>query len=635
MYKQVNILISYNHDKATIDIITKHLKKHTNIKYKTLLYTDEIKQQLDNELYLLYLNDDEIKYFFRKNINNEINIAIIPNDKCLYSIKNYGISKEIDEAIEDALNPELLSSIDLLKCNEVITFNKVVIGDMHDINRYDFSKESVIEKIKIFFHNLNNLKFKDYTIKTSKDHKIKTVASGITILEHTVVSQRTNISEEMSFHDGKLNAFILAPTSLISYIYYLSLIFFYRNIKLATLPKSIGFIQSSKLSICSSKPIDYMLDGAWVCAQEIELEVLQNAINIHLGRSLIDKVQDNITPLDEKDTIKLNSLPKGEIKEQLLDNHISLFKKASDDDFKDLFLNLRDSAKFSYIFLILMILSTLLATTGLFSNSAPVIIGAMILAPLMSPIVSLSMGVIRADRTMLQQSARTLFIGIIMALIASSIYAFIMPLEQITTEMQSRINPTFLDLMVAVFAGIAGAYASSKEEIAKSLAGVAIAVALVPPLSVTGIGIGLFNLEVIYGSFLLFITNIVGITLSAALTFIVLGYAPVKRATKGILYTSVLMAIISIPLVLSFSKMIEENDFLNKLSSIQNITIDSHKVSTKVLSIKTHKEFTEIELEVVSQNGYAIQDYSTLKSEVEKVIDKKVVLKIVPKVMIN
>ncbi len=635
MYKIVNILISNIKDKNAINSILACLQEYPDLKYTISLYTDEIKKNTHEELYLLYLNDDEIKYFFRKNIDTKINIAILPNDKCLYSIKNYGISKELNEAVEDALNPELLSSVDLLKCNEVIAFNKIVIGDMHDINRYDFSKESVVEKIKIFFYNLNNLKFKDYTFKTSKDHKIKTVASGITILEHTVVSQRTNISEEMSFHDGKLNAFILAPTSLISYIYYLSLIFFYRNIKLATLPKSIGFIQSSKLSICSSKPIDYMLDGIWVGAKELELQVLQNTINIHLGRSLIDKVKDNISPLDEKDTIKLNSMPKGEIKEQLLDNHISLFKKASDDDFKDLFLNLRDSAKFSYVFLILMVLSTLLATTGLFSNSSPVIIGAMILAPLMSPIVSLSMGVIRAEKIMLQQSLRTLFIGIIMALIASSFYAFIMPLEQITTEMQSRINPTFLDLMVAVFAGIAGAYASSKEEVAKSLAGVAIAVALVPPLSVTGIGIGLFNLEVIYGSFLLFITNIVGITLSAALTFIVLGYAPVKRATKGIFYTSALMAIISIPLVLSFSKMIEENNFSSRLSSIQNITIGSHKVSTKVLSIKTHKDFTEIEIEVVSQNGYVIQDYSSLKKEVEKVIDKKVVLKIVPKVIMN
>ncbi len=214
-----------------------------------------------------------------------------------------------------------------------------------------------------------------------------------------------------------------------------------------------------------------------------------------------------------------------------------------------------------------MLLSTLLATTGLFANSAPVIIGAMILAPLMAPIISLSMGVIRTDKYLLFKSIRTLSIGIFMALLFSSIYTLFIPLEQITAEMQGRLHPNLLDLLVAIFSGIAGAYATAKEEVAKSLAGVAIAVALVPPLSVTGIGIGLGNIDVIYGSFLLFLTNLVGITLSAALTFIVLGFAPLKKAKKGVFYTSIIMTIIAIPLVLSFLKVVDRNKYFEDLNS--------------------------------------------------------------------
>jgi len=312
-----------------------------------------------------------------------------------------------------------------------------------------------------------------------------------------------------------------------------------------------------------------------------------------------------------------------------------LFKKATDDDFKDLLLNLRDSAKFSYTYLTLMILSTLLATTGLFANSAPVIIGAMILAPLMAPIISLSMGVVRADKFLMVHSARTLIIGVFMALLFSCVYTLFIPLEQITAEMQGRLNPNLLDLMVAVFSGIAGAYATSKEEVAKSLAGVAIAVALVPPLSVTGIGLGLGNIDVIYGSFLLFITNLVGITLSAALTFIVLGFAPIKRAKKGIFYTSILMALIAIPLFLSFMQVVEKNDYFNKLNSIKSIVLNNEKIELNIHTLENKKNIIFINIEVISNNHLSLDNYNVIKEQLQKTVDKKIVLKIIPVIEID
>jgi uncharacterized hydrophobic protein (TIGR00271 family) len=334
--------------------------------------------------------------------------------------------------------------------------------------------------------------------------------------------------------------------------------------------------------------------------------------------------------MEEKDVIKLNSLPKAEVSSILIGGKLPLFKKASDDDFKDLLVSLKESANFSYTYLTLMILSTLLATTGLFANSSPVIIGAMILAPLMAPIISLSMGVARADAFLLLQSAKTLIFGIFMALLFSAIFTFFIPLEQITPEMQGRLNPNLLDLMVAIFSGIAGAYATSKEEVAKSLAGVAIAVALVPPLSVTGIGFGLGNIEVIYGSFLLFITNLVGITLSAALTFMVLGFAPVKRAKKGIFYTSILMGLITIPLFLSFMKVVEKNDNFNKLNSIKSLVLKNEKIELNIKTLENKKNAIFINIEVISRKNLSLDKYNLIKQALEKQVDKKIVLKVTP-----
>lgn len=638
MYRNVYFITKEQND-DTLKKVSDYIKEKYNSEIDK--FTDdtifEDSLSTDDNLFLLYLDDNRIKTFFKNHLHKDIHIGILPNDECVNAIRNYGISKDINIAIDDAFNSELLSKVDLLRCNDSIAFNRIVIGDMHGMNRFDYNQQSRFNKIKIFFENLTNISFKSYTLTTSKDHSIQTAASGITILEHSsITNQESAIKDKLSIHDGKLNAYILAPTSLLSYIWYLVSIFFYQRISLIALPKSLGFIKSSKLCISSDSNLDYKVDNAdSFQSKTIVLEVLKDCLHIHLGRVLFEIVKNDENNFEEKDVTKINTLPRGEVNSILIGGKLPLFKKASDDDFKDLLVSLKENAKFSYVYLTLMILITLLATTGLFANSAPVIIGAMILAPLMSPIISLSMGVIRTDRLLLIESAKTLFIGITMALVFSCIYTLFIPLEQITSEMQGRLNPNLLDLMVAVFSGIAGAYANSKEEIAKSLAGVAIAVALVPPLSVTGIGLGLGNIDVIYGSFLLFVTNLVGITLSAALTFIVLGFAPVKKAKKGIFYTAILMALITIPLSLSFSQVVEKYNLFNQLNSINHITYNNEEIEINIKTITNKDKQIIVNLEVISTKPLLLIDYNIIKETLQKTVAKEIVLKIVPVIIIN
>jgi len=603
------------------------IKTHYKLKVELRYYRDIIYTNEQKPFVLIYLSDEKIKTFFKNHLNSDINIAILPTSKNPKTISSYGVSNDIHEALEDALDTSRYMKVDILLCNSEPTFTNIIIGDVHGLNNASLEKKFFLTKIKEFFVHLTKLSFRDFTFTTVKDYKLHTASTGIMILEHSVKHARSNlIHEEFSFQDGKLNAFILSPTSIFSYVYYLFSVFFYSRFSLNNLPKSIGVIKTSKLNITSSKPMDFKIDDSFVSSKTIDLEIIKEALSIALGRN-ITNLTKNPTTEDDKDTIKTNELPKGEMVISLLSETVPLFKRAEEDDFKDLFSSLRESSKFSSIFIVLMVLSTLLATTGLFQNSAPVIIGAMILAPLMGPIVSLAMGVVRAENQLISNSIKTLAYGIVTALFFSCIYTYTMPLSELTAEMRGRLNPNVLDLMVAIISGIAGAYANSKSEVAKSLAGVAIAVALVPPLSVTGIGIGWGNIDIIYGSFLLFITNLVGITLSASLTFLVLGYAPLKRAKKGLVYTSIILALVAIPLIISFTKLIKQNSILSKLNNKIYI-IDNKKIDIAVLEVDLSSKIPLLFIKTRSDTLLSKEDLASLKKNISEHIDDNVTLNV-------
>lgn len=613
-----------------VTLINTHYKFELEVKFSS----DIILGYNELSVTLLYLDDEKIKVFFKNHLNSGMKIAILPTKENPKTISSYGIAADIYEALDDALNSSRYSQVDILVCNGEPTFTNIIIGDVHGLNNTSLESKNSFLKIKDFFLHLRNLTFKDFTLITAKEQKIETASTGIMILEHNVKKGHSNlINEEFSLHDGQLNAFVLAPKSIVSYIYYLFLVFFYSRFSLNNLPKSIGVVKTSKLNITSSTPIDFKVDGVMMSSKVIELHVVRDTFIIALGRN-IKNIPENIIHEEEKETIKTQNLPKGEMKNALLSKSVPLFKKADEDDFKELFLSLKESSKLSSVFIVLMVLSTLLATTGLFQSSAPVIIGAMILAPLMSPIVSLAMGVVRGENHLISNSTKTLFYGIVTALFFSCIFTFMIPLSELTSEMRGRLNPNILDLMVAIISGIAGAYANSKSEVAKSLAGVAIAVALVPPLSVTGIGIGWGDFDIIYGSFLLFITNLVGITLAASLTFLVLGYAPIHRAKKGLVYTSIILGIVTIPLIISFEKVITQNNILNKLNN-QAYTINEKRIAISLLEVDLSGDKPLLFVKTKSDRLLTKDDLMELKKKISNQIEKDVILDVSMKTIID
>lgn len=195
----------------------------------------------------------------------------------------------------------------------------------------------------------------------------------------------------------------------------------------------------------------------------------------------------------------------------------------------------------------LIILSCIIATFGLLNNSAAVIIGAMIVAPLMNPTMGTAMGIVRGDMILFIRAIKTLAFGVILAILLSAFSSLLVPniLELMNnSEITSRSLPNILDIVIALAAGSAGAFALLKKKIASSLAGVAIAVSLMPPLSAAGIGLGailrtLFNydwiitpdaavmvshyFDVFAGSFALCFSNLVAINLSGIIIFNLFG----------------------------------------------------------------------------------------------------------------
>ncbi len=184
---------------------------------------------------------------------------------------------------------------------------------------------------------------------------------------------------------------------------------------------------------------------------------------------------------------------------------------------------------------VMLILSSSIATFAVLQDSTAVVIGAMLVAPLMTPILGLAAALVNGWRTRALSSALLVIMGVTAAIGLSVLLARWVPALvsfDSNSQISSRVTPTFIDMLVALAAGAAGAFATVNVRVANSIAGVAIAVALVPPLSVVGIALEAGRFSDASGAFLLFMTNFVSIVLAAALVFVLNGLAAADRLRR-------------------------------------------------------------------------------------------------------
>ncbi|OQY04916.1 MAG: TIGR00341 family protein, partial [Bacteroidetes bacterium 4572_117] len=162
----------------------------------------------------------------------------------------------------------------------------------------------------------------------------------------------------------------------------------------------------------------------------------------------------------------------------------------------------------------ILIASIFIASIGLNVNSIPVVIGAMLISPLMGPILGIGLSVGTNDWDLLLRALKNFGIAIVISLITSIIYFLLTPLKEASPELIARTKPTILDVMIAIFGGMAGIVAGSRREKTNVIPGVAIATALMPPLCTAGYGIATGQFTVFFGAFYLFFINSVFIALS-------------------------------------------------------------------------------------------------------------------------
>jgi uncharacterized hydrophobic protein (TIGR00271 family) len=223
-----------------------------------------------------------------------------------------------------------------------------------------------------------------------------------------------------------------------------------------------------------------------------------------------------------------------------------------------IYSQVRRSARGDTDFVFMIVAAASLSALGLRLDSAVVIIGAMLVAPLMSPIVAVGLAVAQGDGKLLGMASRSVMRGTVLALAAAFLLGLLLPAGEVTGEMAKRANPSALDLVVAVVSGCAGAYALSRKGVSSSLPGVAIAVSLVPPLATAGVAIAMGEQAVASGSFLLFLVNLAAVATASGVVFVWMGFSPEadhigRRRTfgKGVAGLGVMLVAVTVPLTWS------------------------------------------------------------------------------------
>ena len=223
---------------------------------------------------------------------------------------------------------------------------------------------------------------------------------------------------------------------------------------------------------------------------------------------------------------------------------------------------------------IILVCAIVIASVGLNVNSIPVIIGAMLISPVMGPILGLGLGLGTEDRHLLRDSLKNFAIMVVVSIIASSLFFILSPLTlENQSELLARTNPTIYDVLIALFGGFAGIIETSRKEKGTVISGVAIATALMPPLCTVGYGISELNLFYIGGALYLFLINTIFIALATFAAVKLFKFPAVQvsdenhqRISKN--WYIVIMIVIIVPSIFTALNVVRENNFKIHASQI-------------------------------------------------------------------
>jgi uncharacterized hydrophobic protein (TIGR00271 family) len=263
--------------------------------------------------------------------------------------------------------------------------------------------------------------------------------------------------------------------------------------------------------------------------------------------------------------------------------------------------NIKQSTSFRGANLWILACAIVIASVGLNVNSTAVVIGAMLISPLMGPIVGAGFALAVFDFELLKRCGKNLLIATIVSLVVSAIYFFISPFKDAQPELLARTSPTIYDVLIAFFGGLVGVIALTRVEKGNPIPGVAIATALMPPLCTAGYGLAMGNFSYFFGAFYLYSINCFFICIATYFIVRYLKYTPVqfknirfeKQIRYGISFLLLLMIVPSFYLAYNLLKEKQFNDNVSKF--IENeFTANGYTIIFKEIKYNTSPKKIEL-----------------------------------------
>lgn len=306
------------------------------------------------------------------------------------------------------------------------------------------------------------------------------------------------------------------------------------------------------------------------------------------------------------------------------------FVKLSPESKEEVALKVKNKMEPSMFYRIQLFLACVIATLWLIQNSVAVVIWAMLISPMLEPINWISFSLSNGQKSLLFTSLKKLFFSVILAIFLWIITAFVVWIRFETTEILARTAPNILDLFIAIFSAVLAVLSLwFKRFWWESVAWVAMAASLMPPLEVTWIEIFLWNYALAYSSFMLFITNLIAIILIGIILFWIYGFTPhswekQKTSVESFILIFVFVLIISIPLVESLFIIKEKEDIKSQTKSyLENILKNENKnISVENIDVKQLSK-ENIILDSVIKIPENIDFYDTFKKQLDFELSKK------------
>ena len=245
----------------------------------------------------------------------------------------------------------------------------------------------------------------------------------------------------------------------------------------------------------------------------------------------------------------------------------SIIHLSDEIDYENASANIRKNIAFRGTNVYILACAIIIASVGLNVNSIPVIIGAMLVSPVMGPILGFGLGLGTQDNLLVKNSMKNFGVMVVISIVASALFFLLSPLSLAhPSELLARTNPTIYDVLIALFGGLAGIIETSRKDKGTVISGVAIATALMPPLCTVGYGISIWKGQVIFGALYLFLINSIFIALATFAAVKYFGFPVVENTDESHRrlpkhWMAIILIIVIVPSIISAISVIRENNF--------------------------------------------------------------------------